>query len=91
MERELTMESKLLSRVVLVSRDEHNHILDCFPGPFAQEKLQKALALARILLTQGRPQLVRVEIHPDEHAFTSYTEKPLAVVTKEDLMEEENQ
>ena len=79
------MEVEIPGRLMVVVRDRDNRIIDCFPGPLAHKKVE-ALTIAYTLLNAGRARLERVEIHPYEHAASHYVKKPLAVVTREDLV-----
>ena len=82
------MDVEVPGRLVLVARDQDERIVDCFLGPHSREKLPDALVIAHALLTSGRRCLVKVEIHPSAHSTSGYVLRPLAVLTKEDLVAE---
>jgi hypothetical protein len=83
------MNVEIPGRLIFVSRDKDNQVIDFFLGPSSEGKLQDALAIAHVLLTSGWSRLVRVEIHLYEHWIWNSSRKPLAVVAKEDLAVEE--
>lgn len=79
------MQVEFPTRLVLVARDENGEILDYFLGPYAHMPFQEALAIAHVILTARRARLARVEVHPLSHARSLYSEKPLAVLSRDDL------
>lgn len=73
--------------LMIVTRDAQNNILSCI-GHALPNNLQEALATARILLKEKKG-AVCVEIHHYEGTMSSYTGKPLAVLTLDDISDDE--